>query len=160
AATHSAITQDALRFDISIQGFEAEGTEPGRTVELAEPPAAAWGGGFDGSDIDAATTGNAAGIAARVPGSDIIVLRFLAPEGVPVTWIVGANPQYPEFSVEEARWDVLRGNVTDPGLFGVGDCLSATLFQATGVDHGTPTSVVRIENSGLNQFPMMHVYTP
>lgn len=160
AGTHSAIAQDALRFDISIQGFEAEGTEPGRTVNLAEPPDAAWGDDFDGSDIDAATTGNAAGIAARVPGSDIIVLRFLAPEGVPVTEIGGADPQYPEFSFEEARWDVLRGNVTNPGLFGVGDCLSATLFQATGVDHSTPTSVVRIENGGLNQFPMVHVYTP
>ena len=163
AGTHSVIVQNALRFDMSIQGFEAEGTAPGDTIDLSEPSDGVWGGNFDGSDADVATAGTAGGNAVRMPGSDIIVLRYLAPEGVPVTEIGGADPRFPEFTFEQDRWDVLRGNITTPGLFGVGDCLSATVFHASAVARDTPTpgsATVRTSPTSLNQAPMLHVYTP
>lgn len=163
AATHDAVAQNALRFDISIQGFEAEGTEPGKTIDLSAPPDAIWGGNFNGSDADAATAGNADGTAARLPGSDIIVLRYLAPEGVPVTEIGGSDPQFPEFTFEQDRWDVLRGNITTPGLFGVGDCLSATVFHASAIARDAPNpgfATVGTTATTLNTAPMLHVYTP
>jgi len=128
--TTLAATHPALLFGESIQGFEANDTEPGSEVTLSQTPTA---GG------DAYTPALPAEFAAaldnRVAGSDIVALRFLAPDGVPVTSISG-TPAAPQFNFDASRLPVLQSGVTNPGLFGVADCLSATVFQAGAVDAG------------------------
>lgn len=149
----ASVANQALRFDISIQGYEATNTAPGQTVDLAAP-AEGWSEGFAGSAIEAAT-GN------RVDGSDIVVLRYMVPEGVPVTVIGTAAPASlanPSFQFDPARWNVLRSGVENPGLFAVADCLSATVFQASGnPSTGTINAAVA---APLNVGGFHHVYTP
>lgn len=130
STTFASSPHPGLDFNLSIQGFEAKGTGPGTTVAISSAPE------IGSTDFEpalpaqvAAATGN------RIAGSDILVLRFLAPEGVPVTAIGGSLGE-PEFAFDAARWDVLRSGVGDPGLFGVADCLHTTLFQASAVEPG------------------------
>lgn len=140
---------EALRFNISVQGFEANGTGPGTTISLSAPTAG-WSAPFAGSAIDTATAGN------RVSGSDILVLRFLMPEGVPVT-AIGGTPSAPSFTFDNSRWTVLRSGVTNPGLFGVADCLNATVFQASAAAAGT---VSITGTAPLNLSAFAQVYAP
>lgn len=149
AVPTSAPANEALRFNISVQGFEANGTGPGAAVVLSAP-AAGWGAPFAGSAIDAATVGN------RVNGSDIIVLRYLMPEGVPITG-VGGTPDLPSFQFDSSRWEVLRSGVTNPGLYGVADCLNATVFQASAASAGAITVA---GTAPLNLSAFTQVYTP
>lgn len=130
ASTFAAAPHPGLDFHTSIQGFEAKDTAPGATVAISDSPDA---GSIEFDPVlpaeIAAATGN------RIAGSDILVLRFLAPEGVPVTAIGGSLGE-PEFTFDNARWDVLRSGVAGPGLFGVADCLHTTVFQASAVEPG------------------------
>lgn len=126
--TFGATPHPALQFDVSIQGYEANGTGPGTTVVLAETPTT--GSTAFTPELPAqiaAATGN------RIAGSDIVVLRYLAPEGVPVTAISGSAAT-PVIQFDGARWSVLQSGVSNPGLFGIADCMSATVFQANAVD--------------------------
>ncbi|NLC61398.1 MAG: prepilin-type N-terminal cleavage/methylation domain-containing protein [Gammaproteobacteria bacterium] len=126
--TFAAPAHPGLDFGVSIQGYEADGTAPGASITLTESPSAGGTAYTPGlpAEIDAAT-------ANRIAGSDILVLRYLAPEGVPITNI-GGSIAAPVFEFEAGRWDVLRSGVTDPGLFGVADCLHTVVFQAAAVD--------------------------
>lgn len=122
-----------LDFLSSIQGYEANGTAPGDELDI--PDVLATGG----NDYDPALPAEiAAATANRVDGSDILVLRFLAPEGVPVT-AIGGTPDTPIFSFDPARWEILRSGVENPGLFGVADCLNSVVFQAAAVNAGAGT---------------------
>jgi type IV pilus assembly protein PilW len=126
-----------LRFDMPIEAYNANGTAPGATVNLAAP-VAGW------------TPALPAHIAALAPlrGSDIVALRYFSPDGVPVTNIApGATAT---ISFDAARADVLRrGGVANPGLFGISDCINATTFQARGgTDLNAGTIVVGL--GGLN----------
>lgn len=125
--------EPGLAFGVSIQGYEADDTAPGDELVLEETPAT--GGTAYSPNLPAEI---AAATANRVDGSDIIVLRFLAPEGVPVTAVAGTATT-PIFSFDPARWDVLRSGVDNPGLFGVADCLNTVVFQAAAVDSGAGT---------------------
>jgi type IV pilus assembly protein PilW len=140
---------EALRFNFSVQGFEANGTSPGNTITLTAPPAG-WSAPFAGSAIDTATAGN------RINGSDILVLRFLMPEGVPVT-AIGGTPSAPSFTFDNSRWAVLRSGVDAPGLFGIADCLNATVFQASAASAGT---VSMTGAAPLNVSAFTQVYAP
>lgn len=132
-ATFSSAPHPGLDFNLSIQGFEAQGSAPGSTVTISSSP------GTGSDDFEPALpTEIAAATSNRIAGSDILVLRFLAPEGVPVT-AIGGNLAEPVFSFDSTRWDVLRSGVTDPGLFGVADCLHTTVFQASAVEPGKVT---------------------
>lgn len=125
-----ATTHPALDFSRSIQGYEATDTGPGKTLTLPATPAT---GGTAYSP--ALPTQYAAALTNRVNGSDIVALRYLMPEGVPVSLIAG-TPAKPIFNFEASRLAVLQSGVNKPGLFGVADCLSATVFQASAVDNG------------------------
>jgi len=120
----------SLDFTHSIQGYEANDTEPGKAVALSTTPTT---GGTAYSP--ALPSDLAAALTNRVDGSDIVALRFLMPDGVPVTSIAG-DAQRPVFNFDASRLAVLQSGVTNAGLFGVADCLSATVFQARAVDTG------------------------
>jgi len=128
--TFAATPHPALLFNESIQGFEANDTGPGDAVTLLQTPAT--GGNAYTPALPAEF---AADLDNRVDGSDIVVLRYLAPEGVPVTAIAG-TPDTPNFTFDPSRLEVLQSGVTNPGLFGVADCKSAVVFQAGAVDVG------------------------
>lgn len=126
-----------LRFDVAVQAYNANGTAPGNTVNLAAP-VAGW---------TPALPGLIAGLGA-LPGSDVIVLRYFSPEGVPVTNVVpGATGT---ISFDFLRADVLRrGGVANPGLFGVSDCINATVFQANAATD-LAAGTISVGPGGLN----------
>jgi len=144
-----------LQFGTSIQGYEASDTEPGKDVALATTPA------IGGNAWEPALPAKiAAATANRVVGSDMIVLRYLAPEGVPVT-LIGGTPTAPEFTFDKARWDVLRSGVDNPGMFGIADCMNATVFQASSDSDG-PNGKIVVATGGkapLNATAFSKVFT-
>lgn len=118
-------TESALRFDLSIQGFDAQGSAPGDSLTLLATPTAGGGVYTPALPADVQTA-----IGARlIPGSDVLALRYLLPEGVPVTEVSGSTNQ-PGLKFETAKWDILRNGMTSPGLFGISDCTQAQVFQA------------------------------
>lgn len=120
-----------LDFSVSIQGYEATGTSPGTQLRLGGTLSAAAGAP---SQIQGLSP-------APLPGSDILVLRFLSPEGVPVTGLVrtGSNSIA---SFDAARLSRLNGGgVGTPTLFGIADCSHADLFAGTSAASSVTTSV-------------------
>lgn len=120
---------DPRDFSVAIQGYEVPNTAPGDELTLG----AAW----------AAPAGLPGSITALdpAPGSDVLVLRYLASEGVPVTTIATAGSGE-ALSFDAARWPALTSDGNPlPILYGVGDCTHADVFQGAGVA-GTVTSVV------------------
>lgn len=105
-----------LDFSVSIQGYEAPDTGPNNTLDV--------GAGALPANLPASISGLTP---APLPGSDILVLRFLAPEGVPVTAINGQV-----LSVDTGRWSRLtEGGVAAPTLFGIANCNYADIFAGT-----------------------------
>lgn len=131
-STLNIASHPSLDFNQSIQGYEATDTEPGTSVTLPATPSV--GGNAYSPALPAEL---AAALTNRVDGSDIVTLRYLMPDGVAVTAITGTDR--PVFSFEPARMAVLGSGVTTPGLYGVADCTSATLFQARLVDAAAGT---------------------
>jgi type IV pilus assembly protein PilW len=126
-STLNASAHPSLNFMQSIQGYEATGTAPGDTIALSATPDI---GGNAYSPALPDELANA--LSNRVDGSDIVALRYLMPDGVPITSSTGGSR--PVFSFDAARLGVLRSGMTDPGLYGVADCTTATVFQARAVD--------------------------
>lgn len=144
--TFAAPLDPRLDFRVSIQGFEATNSGPGATVQIVESPVAG-GGGFTPAlpaELAAATSN-------RIQGSDIIALRYLAPEGVPVTAIAGSVAE-PRFGFDPARWDVLRSGTEMPGLYGVADCLHSVVFQASALDTSVGSIVAGTSALNVNGF--------
>lgn len=122
----------ALRFHIAVEGYEANGTAPTDSVTL--PIAGAWT-----PTLPVLISG-----AANPPtgGSDVIMLRYFGTDAARVTaidlstnkvTILGADP----FVAQE----------TANGLYGIGDCAKASVFQATAAAGGVVTASV----AGLNK---------
>ncbi|MFA1726944.1 PilW family protein [Xanthomonas nasturtii] len=121
----SATADEALNFMVSIQGYEANGTAPSGVVTL-------------GAEVAGWTPGLPASITGLAPlaGSDIVVLRFLSAQGVPVTAVTPGTST--RFTVSAARWGALtQDGVATPQLFGVADCSYADVFQASVVAPST-----------------------
>lgn len=126
-----------LNFDVSVQGYEAQNTGPGNTINLATA-AGNWAPALPTyiSDLN------------PLPGSDIIVLRFLSGEGVPVSSFVAA-PGTTTIQVSPARWTTLtNGGVADPKLFGIADCNYADIFEAS---TAPGTGTLTVQPMGLNK---------
>lgn len=152
-ATTLTGTHPALDFTRSIQGYEALDTEPGTELTILASPTQ---GGTDYTP--ALPTEIADALTNRVDGSDIVALRYLMPDGVPVTSNTGTDDR-PVFNFDPARINVLRSGMPSPGLFGVADCLTATVFQATAVDPAAGT--MTFASSGLNgSNAFTNVYAP
>lgn len=110
---------DSRDFSVSIQGYEAPSTAPGNSLTIG----GTW----------AAHTGLPAGIAALSPraGSDILVLRYLHTEGVPVTTIAAAGSGE-GLTVDSGRFDALTADgVAAPVMFGIADCNRVDVFNGT-----------------------------
>lgn len=150
--TFGADAEEGLQFGVSIRGYEATGTAPGATgVVISENPTAG-GTAFTPAlpaEIAEATSN-------RIAGSDIVALRYFAPEGVPVI-AIGGSGGAPTFTIDPARWDVLRSGVDDPGLFGVADCMNATVFEAG--DASTNETIVMDDDAPENEAPFSKVFT-
>ena len=153
----TASTPSGLDFSVSIQGYEAAGTGPGASaLALAETPpsngaATSWSPQLP-ADIATATPD-------RVNGSDMVILRFLSPDGVPVTSVAG-TPADPVFSFDASRWDVLRNGVDNPGLFGVADCQNAMVFQAAAADTSGTGGTIAGGTAPSNASQFDKVFTP
>lgn len=143
-STLTAAAHPTLDFSRSIQGYEAVGTAPGKDVTLSADPAT---GGVDYLPVLPKEIADA--LPNRVNGSDIVAMRYLMPDGVPVT-LIGGTAAKPVFSFEASRAAVLNSGVSNPGLFGVADCISATTFQANAVNAaaGTITFDAAPNNTG------------
>ncbi|MCC5088228.1 PilW family protein [Xanthomonas campestris] len=130
-----------LRFDVSIQGFEATGTDPGKALTLLASPAAG-----NASDWSPALPSQLTALS-PLKGSDIIVLRTFSPIEEMVTGFAPAsNPSisYPDESVA-GNTKVATGGA---GLYAIADCKGATVFQASAAPTATGMSV---EKKGLNK---------
>jgi type IV pilus assembly protein PilW len=148
ATIPSVANNEALRFDLSLYGYEAKGTGPKQTVNLGEPAPGANG------DWTPALPDAIAGLSpAPVRGSDIVVLRALSPESVAVTGFTvdRADPAHATVEVDSAQWAVLKRELDAPGLFGIADCRSVALFHADSVSAGSGTTQIHIRTGGLNQ---------
>jgi len=150
--TLSVAAHPVLDFNQSIQGYEATSTEPGTSITLAATPTV--GGNAYTPALPAEI---AAALTNRVDGSDIVSLRYLMPDGVPVTAVAGTT-QRPVFNFDASRLDVLRSGVTTPGLYGVADCLSATVFQARSVDDSAAS--ITFGDAPNNATLFTSLYTP
>ncbi|QCO68794.1 pilus assembly protein PilW [Luteimonas yindakuii] len=138
-----AVGVSALRFDQMVQGFDANGTASGQTLTLAATPAVAP----DGSSWTPALPADVRAAMIRpVSGSDVLILRHFAPAGAQVTSFTPGVPATIQFNTGHlAR---LTEGVTSPRLLGIGDCMTAAVFEAAGdLDTGTIT----VATGGVSQ---------
>lgn len=140
---------EALRFDLSLRGYEAVGSAPGQTVTLPAKPvvgvAADWSPGLPAEF--------AALKPAPVRGSDIVVMRTLSPESAEVVrfQLDPAEPTRASVSVRAAHWPALTRDDPNPGLFGIADCRSVVMFHANAIARGVDTVRVDTAVDALNQ---------
>ena len=142
-ANNMAALPFPLRFDMSVQGFEANGTGPGAAFALPATPAA--GAAADWSPALPAELSSLSPVA----GSDIVVLRYFSPEQAQVTGLaMGASStiNYPTGSGAVATGG--------SGLFALADCNGATVFQASAAPS---TTAMTVAVSGLNQSDLGYV---
>lgn len=120
---HFGAAIDALDFNLSIVGYEATGTAPGESVQVGAG-VATWSPALP-PEISVL---NPSG------GSDIIALRYLVAEGVPVESLfhVGGAGTPTEVEFPLSRSEALtRGGVAAPTLFAVADCSQVDVFAGT-----------------------------
>lgn len=113
----------ALDFSISIQGYEAPATAP---TGVAGTGRLVLGQAWD-KPADIPTAIDDLGV---LGGSDILVLRYLTGQGIPVMTITtdGAN-DIVQFTASSAA--LTADGVATPQLFGVADCTHADVFPGT-----------------------------
>lgn len=145
AAGEFAVAADPLRFDISIQGYEFDDTgsasEPYALESDPEPAtdASLWTPALPDAVLDTTV----------LPGSDVVVIRYFAPEGIPVTGFAQTEDET-TISVDPTRINELTVGAPDGGLFGISDCLRVSVFQASSVfDAGGSMQVTT--DAGLNK---------
>jgi type IV pilus assembly protein PilW len=137
---------EPLRFDYSIRGYEATGTAPTDTLNLSTDPVK----GTEGDWSPALTTQFFAALKPTpIRGSDIVVLRSLSPESAEVTGFVTGDPA--TIQINATQWGVLTKTSANPGLFGIADCRSAVMFQATKVDDVGGAKQITVQTNGLNK---------
>ncbi|NIJ91973.1 type IV pilus assembly protein PilW [Xanthomonas campestris] len=105
-----------LDFSVSVQGYEAPNTKPPGVLTIG----ATW----------AAPTNLPASISKLNPrgGSDILVLRYLAPESVPITALTSGSNSVVSFNATNGV-RLTEGGQATPTVFGIADCAHATVFK-------------------------------
>ncbi|QWP79056.1 PilW family protein [Lysobacter sp. K5869] len=140
---------EALRFDYSIRGYEANGTAPASTLNLTT--AAVPGSAGDWSpNLPAAFVNTLKPTPIR--GSDILMLRFLSPESAEVKKfsVVPSG----SIEVDSDQWKRVAGSeapTENPGLFGIADCRSVVMFQAKSVTTAGAVTKLAVAQSGVNK---------
>lgn len=132
-----------LRFDMALQGFEANGTGPTDSLTLSSTPATGAA-----TDWTPALPAELASLN-PVEGSDIVVLRYLSPDEAPITsFDAGGTPAviYPAASGALAS--------AGSGLYAIADCRSATVFQASTAPSSTQMNVTQ---TGLNKSNLSYI---
>lgn len=115
-----------LRFDMGLQGFEADGTGPGDTLALQTGvPAAGTANDWTPSLPDAISALN------PVAGSDIVIVRYFSPVGAAVQSFT-AVPESATITPVNVSKEVVTQN--NSGLFGIGNCSQASVFAASAPD--------------------------
>ncbi|SEL73984.1 type IV pilus assembly protein PilW [Pseudoxanthomonas sp. GM95] len=151
--TFGATDDAALQFNYAIRGYEASGTAPKGAITLASTPTV--GGAYSNASGLPARISNA--LTNRVSGSDILVLRYLEGQGLPITTAV--NSGTPNFTISPSTtdWSLFKGGITTPGLFGITTCDNAIVFQAKTASATSVTVAATTLNAGLSainfQFP-------
>jgi type IV pilus assembly protein PilW len=136
-----------LRFDVSIQGYEANGTAPGNSRQI--PATLGAGAASDWTPaLPAAISGL---VPAPISGSDIVVLRFLSAEEAPITTFNAAGT--PAVVYPTASGTLATGG---GGLFAIADCRSATVFQASAAPTATSMNVTQ---TGMNLSNLSYIST-
>lgn len=110
-----------LDFHVAVQGYEAPDTAPGAVLTVG-------GGGAQPADLPPAI-----GALSPAPagGSDILVLRFLGAEGVPVN-AIGLDSGNSTVTGESDRMArMLKDGVSAPTLYGIADCGHANIFAGS-----------------------------
>jgi len=125
-----------FRFDTAIQGFEANGTAPGQTVALAGRTAGVAGDWTPNLDADFFTN-----ISPKpLRGSDIVVMRFLGQDGVPVTFNKDSS-SITFIAASDA------GFIEAGRYYGIANYGAAAVFQAPPVVLATAT-VITVQHGG------------
>ena len=110
-----------LDFSVPIQGYDAAGTDPGDELTIG----GTWSGA---ADLPASITSLSP---SPIGGSDILVLRYLAPEGSPVLTIT-ADPDGSIATIaSDAAARLLAGTAATPSLFAVADCSRVDVFSGS-----------------------------
>lgn len=144
--TNYAGAIDPLRFDRGIEAFNAVGSSSGDTLSLNATPTLAtaatnWQPQMPArlyADLTGGTVGR------PIVGSDVVVLRYFMPTGTQVTSFVPGTTT----AIEIANPVPLLEGDTNPGLFGISDCMQAGVFNATTRNADGDMTVVA---SGLNR---------
>lgn len=108
-----------LDFNLSVEGFEANTTRPLDTLTLSAPTAG-W---------TPALPAHISGLVpAPLPGSDVIMLRFLRANGAPVNAIAGNT-----ITSTPGGWaDLTDDGVAAPSVFAIADCSFVDVFTGAG----------------------------
>jgi type IV pilus assembly protein PilW len=133
-------TKFQLRFDLGVQGFEAQATGPADTVTLAEGTPVAgnanqWVPALPKPIADLKP----------VPGSDIVVVRFLSRDGVPATLTATSATAY---KITPDSYGSTVATTDSTGLFALADCQQVSIFATDTVD--ATTGVMDVKVAGLN----------
>lgn len=111
-------SQHPLDFSVSIQGYEAPNTEPTKSLTLGQTWAVP------------AQTPTVISNLKPVGGSDILVLRYLAPEGVPVTALTTGATSVVSFNSDKGA-RLTEGGVATPSVFGIADCSHVNVVKGS-----------------------------
>lgn len=137
----------ALSFKIPVEGYEATGTGVGASIDRSATtnPTAASAATDYSPNVNASLWAELnSGDVRPVAGSDILVVRFFGVESVPASYIGAAN----EITLSHAPTDA--NFVVQNGMYGISDCLGASMFQATSA-YNSGTRKFTAATSGLNR---------
>ncbi len=151
AGNYGAASDLALRFDRSIEGYEAVSTASGNAVTLtSEPTEADSEADWNGMTADFFADINAGTAGAPVAGSDVLVLRFFSPTGAQVRTFTPGDPATIQFAA--GHLERLTEGATNPGLFAIADCMQAAVFQASTAPAVVgPVGTITVGSDGLNE---------
>lgn len=106
----------AVNFEVSVEGFEAAGTAPDDTLTIGEA-----------AQLPAGLPAEVAALN-PLPGSDVLVLRYLSREGAPISDLtrVGSTDSV---EIVSGRFDALTSDgVSAPTMFALADCSYVDVF--------------------------------
>ncbi|MGV8959388.1 MAG: PilW family protein [Stenotrophomonas sp.] len=152
----------ATRFDMGIQGFEANNTAPGNSFTLPAATVAATGPNLWSPSLPADI------LALRpVANSDIVALRYFSPAGVGIQnsgfVVTGSGGVNATITPVKANTEVTLDLAKDAtALFGIADCSQATVFSGKLLDAGTGAIGFAASPAGINKsgFSGLETYQP